>query len=180
MLCLRWSCQQEQENHADTLALSPLEQKREEGGHYFTAAATARRQHNDKIFILRVFLCSGCFGVFLFSCPKFVECSVLRFKRANICRTVKCSADGEVFRIGLSELDNLDPKDCFFFKCTWEVLVLAGAKKNGQTASSRQVILCYGETQKICTNFLQYTHYETQCLLVVCSLVVSEHLQYFD
>ena len=114
MLCLRWSCQQEQENHADTLALSPLEQKREEGGHYFTAAATARRQHNDKIFILRVFLCSGCFGVFLFSCPKFVECSVLRFKRANICRTVKCSADGEVFRIGLSELDNLDPKDCFF------------------------------------------------------------------
>jgi hypothetical protein len=105
-LCLWRSCQQEQGEHVEALALFPLEQRREEGGPLFHSGSNVMKAtHNDKIFSLRVFL----FGVFLFSRPNFAERSVLHFERAKIRRTGKCSAEREVFWNGLSELDNVGP-----------------------------------------------------------------------
>jgi hypothetical protein len=48
-------------------------------------------------------------GLF-FPAQNFAERPVLRFKRAKIRRTGKCSAERETLRSTLFELDNLDPK----------------------------------------------------------------------
>ena len=79
-----------------------------EGGDLFHSGSNGT---NEGYYTMtKYYSLSFLFGVFHFSRPNFAEHYVLHFKRTNICRTGKCSAEREAFRNGLSELDNVAPK----------------------------------------------------------------------